>query len=118
MIEAIGLSNSYRDFAVREVSFYAASKSTPGIAVRMSTPTCSRPLRKNGPGSSKSAEVSPCSGGTELSQGHENRLSVFVIGLYQNVEVLGCARLRMDRYGVNANDEVFNAVCVQNGQEF
>ena len=41
---------------------HAASKPTPGIAVRMSTPTGSRPMRKNGPGSSKSPGVKPCSG--------------------------------------------------------
>jgi hypothetical protein len=35
-----------------------------------------------------------------------------------NVEILGGAGLRVDRYGVSANDEVLNAVCVQNAQEF
>jgi len=41
---------------------HAASNSTPGIAVRISTLTGALPIRKNGPGSAKSAGVKPCSG--------------------------------------------------------
>jgi hypothetical protein len=54
----------------------------------------------------------------EFSQGRENRPCVFRIGLHQDVEVFGGAGLRMDRYGIGANDKVLSAVRVQNGQEF
>jgi hypothetical protein len=89
-----------------------------GIAVRMSTPTGSRPMRKNGPGSAKSAGVRPCSGAPNSAKAAKTALCVSGIGLHQNVEVFGRAGLRMNRYGVSANDKVLNAVRVQNGQEF
>jgi hypothetical protein len=44
--------------------------------------------------------------------------SLLDIRFHQNFEVFRCPRLRVDRYGVSADDEIPNAVCVQNGQEF
>jgi hypothetical protein len=54
----------------------------------------------------------------ELRQGFENRLGVVRVRFHQNIEVLGCPRLGVNRDGVCPNDKVFNAVRVQNGQEF
>ena len=50
--------------------------------------------------------------------GVSSRLLLFRVSVHQNVQILGCAGLRMDRYSIGADDKVPNAVRVQNGQEF
>ncbi len=54
----------------------------------------------------------------KLGQGRKNRLRILRVSLYQNVEVFGGARLRVNGDGVSADYKILNAVRVQDGQEF
>ena len=46
------------------------------------------------------------------------QLSRLRICFYQDIDVFRRARLRVNRYRVSADNKIFNAVRVQNGQEF
>jgi len=57
-------------------------------------------------------------GRAELGQRRENLSRVRGIGLDEDVEVFGRARLRVNGDGVGPDDKILNAALVQNGQEF
>lgn len=67
-------------------------------------------------GFNPSAGVIPASGAPNSARAAKGP-SRFRLRLYKNIDILGCARLGVDGYGVSAEDEVLNAVRVQNGQE-
>ena len=54
----------------------------------------------------------------KLREGRKNRLRVCRVWPHQNIDVFGRWRLRVNGNGISSDDEVFNAVLVQNGQEF
>src|SRR5262249_6123736 len=96
---------------------HARSNSTPAISGKRSTITGSRPMRKNSPGSAKSATVNP-SGGAPNSPNASHKAFAFSVRLHQNIQVLGSTRLSMEADGIAADDQVFNVVGVEDAQEF
>jgi hypothetical protein len=54
----------------------------------------------------------------EFREGGIDRSAVFGIRFNQQVNILGGARLRVKRYGIPANNQIFNFLVVEDGQEF
>jgi hypothetical protein len=55
---------------------------------------------------------------SKFCQSREDSLCVLRAGTYQNVEIFGRPRLRVNGDGLGSHNELLNAVRVQNGQEF
>ena len=96
---------------------HAASKSTPGMAGRISKPFGSRPKRKKLLRSVKSSGRMPSSGYAETGKRGIGRLRVFRVCFYEKVHVLRKAGLRVIDNREAANNEVFNAMGMEGGQK-
>jgi hypothetical protein len=48
----------------------------------------------------------------------ENSFGIVFVRSYQNVNIFGGSRLRVNRNRKSSHDKIFNALLVQNGQEF
>src|ERR1700736_3249704 len=57
-----------------------------------------------------------CEGCAEFFEGGVNRFSVGGGRLNEQVDILGGARLRVQRHGIAADDQIFNLLVVEDGQ--